>query len=555
MKRDVGGWVTRLDDEMVARYTARGQWSGITLARCAFDRANDMPNRIAVVDGAAELTFKSLLSRALQLLWHLRDQGLRSGDVVSFQLPNWHEAMVINLAVCLGGFICNPIVAIYRDAEVGFILRDSRSRMLFIPENFRGVDYVAMMERIKPGLPDLRDVVLVRGRRSGFSSFDAWVNDSDVSNDRAAKGPSDEVIDPNAIKMLLYTSGTTGNPKGVLHSHNTIRAEIEAITQFWEVTASDVVLMASPVTHITGYLYALELAFSAGIKAVFMDRWNAETAINLVSIHGVTFSIGATPFLVEIVEATESHGRGMTLPSLRLFACGGTAVPPEIIQRAGHVLPNCKTFRIFGCTEAPTISAGLGKNDPIACGATTDGRILNHEVRIVDTENGRVMPSGAEGEILTRGPEVMLGYTNLETTADAFDVDGFFKTGDLGFVSSDGFITISGRKKDLIIRGGENISPKEIEDVLHRHPAIQEVSVVAMPHSRMGETPAAYVILRPGASLSLDGLKTFLEEAKLARQKFPERLVVVEDFPRTASGKVLKHVLRARIVEEASILR
>jgi acyl-CoA synthetase (AMP-forming)/AMP-acid ligase II len=533
MRKDVSGWQTRLSDEMVARFTAGGQWSGVTLVSAARKQALG-DNGVAVVDGATQHRFSDIYDKAQRLAAQFRRRGLQPGDVVSFQLPNWHEAMVINLAAAIGGFICNPIVAIYRDAEVGFILKDARARVLFIPERHRNFDHAAMAERLREQLPELTDVVLVRAGRTGDSSYEAWTA-------TAADGAFPDV-DANAIKLLLYTSGTTGKPKGVLHSHNTIRAEIDAVTKFWSLTARDAVFMPSPVTHITGYLYALELPFAIGIRAVMMDRWDAAQAIQLITSHGLSFSIGATPLLVELVAAVDRAG--ISLPSLRFYASGGAPVPPEVIARARAALPNCTSFRVYGSSEAPTVSLGIAPGDPVERGAATDGRIFNHEVRIVDDVTGADCGIDQEGEILARGPEVMLGYTDPVQSVEAFDPHGFFRTGDLGSVDAEGYLTVSGRKKDLIIRGGENISPKEVEDVLHRHPAIREVAVVAMPHPRMGETPCAYAILRPGAELDLAGMIGFLESNGLARQKYPERLVLVDDLPRTASGKVLKHELR-----------
>lgn len=543
MKMDVSGWETRLDDEMVANYTLAGQWTGLTVPDCARKCAQEHPDGVAVVDGDRQMTFREVLERAVHLANALRQRGVRAGNVVSFQLPNWHETLVINLAASIGGFVCNPIVPIYRDAEVGFILRHSHTKVLFIPETFRSTDYVAMVERLRSQLPQLQEVVLVRARRDGYGAFSDWI---------AGDGPVAAFPDPdpNAVKLLLYTSGTTGDPKGVLHSHNTLRAEIDAVIRFWALTAKDVVLMPSPVTHITGYLYALELPFARGMKAVLMERWDASDALRMIEKHEASFSIGATPFLVELVSEVEKQAK--RLPSLRLYGSGGAPVPPEVVRRATAVLPNCRTFRVYGSSEAPTVSLGVAPSDPVERGATTDGFIFNHDVRIVDAGSGALLPTGQAGEIVTRGPEVMLGYTNPQYTQEAFDAEGFFHTGDLGFVDAEGYITVSGRKKDLIIRGGENISPKEIEDVLHQHPAIMEAAVVAMPHPRMGETPCAYVALRPGRTLDFDAMTRFLEQAKLARQKFPERLFILDELPHTASGKVLKHVLRARSARDAA---
>jgi acyl-CoA synthetase (AMP-forming)/AMP-acid ligase II len=543
IKRDVSGWETRLNELTIAKYVAGRQWNGLTLLDCAKRCVHEHPDRIAVIDGDVQLNFKTLLADSFSLASALRRSGMKPGDVLSFQLPNWHESLVINLAATIGGFVCNPIVPIYRDAEVRFILRNSRTKVLFIPEKFRSIDYVSMIERMRAELPHLQHVVKLRTPAGNEDSYAGWLERGQVIGDQFLP------VDPNAVKLLLYTSGTTGDPKGVLHSHNTLRSDIDASIEFWSLTQDDVVLMPSPVTHITGYLYALELPFARGVPVVMMDRWEVSKAVALTERYGVTFSIGATPFLLELVAEVERLNSN--LKTLQLYVSGGAPVPPEVINRARKVLPNCQTVRAYGCSEAPTISLGVRLGDSLDFGAVTDGFVYNHEIRVVDDTSGELLNGrNLEGEILVRGPEVMLGYTNPEHTAEAFDEDGFFRTGDLGRLDEHGYITISGRKKDLIIRGGENISAKEIEDILHLNTAIQEAAVVAMPHPRLGETPCAYVVLRPGALLDFDQLKAFLEQALLARQKIPERLFVVKELPRTSSGKVLKHVLRARVASD-----
>ncbi len=554
MRTDISGWTTRLDDAMVAHFTASGQWKGQTLAGSAAHWANKAPATPVVIDDVAMLTFADLHNRGLQLAAALRSNGVKRGDVISFQLPNWHETLVINLAASLGGFVCNPIVPIYRDAEVGYILKHSRTRVFFIPGHFRSIDYLAMVERLRPDLPELQTVVVLReDANSGRAGYEAYgeLLASQQAEDRTTLAASFPPVDPNAIKLLLYTSGTTGEPKGVLHSHNTIAAEVEAASAFWGLGASDVVLMPSPVTHITGYLYALEMPVSVGMKVVLMERWQASDAIDLIERHGCSFTIAATPFLVEL--CAEAEKRGVLLPSLRCFASGGAPVPPEVVRRASTALPECLIFRVYGSSEAPTVSLGVRQGDDPDLGATTDGAIANHDARIIDQVTGEFAAMGREGEIVTRGPEMMLGYTKPEYTEESFDAHGYFHTGDLGLISADGYITVTGRKKDLIIRGGENISPKEIEDLLHEHPSVQEAAVVAMPHARLGEAPCAYVVLRLGTSFDIEAMVTFLEQARLARQKFPVHLFFVDSLPCTASGKVLKHVLRdraRRVVEE-----
>jgi acyl-CoA synthetase (AMP-forming)/AMP-acid ligase II len=546
VRKDISGWSTRLTDDMIERYTRDGAWTNRTVADSAIERGRDPLQRIAVEEGSRVADFRELLANARRLADALARMGLKPGDVLSFQLPNWAEALSINLAACLGGYICNPIVPIYRDAEVSFILHDARSKVLFIPESFRNFDYIGMARRLRPALPELKEVVVVRGAANEYRAYEDLLATGGVAAARA-------VVDANAVKLLLYTSGTTGKPKGVLHSHNTLRAEIDAVTRYWNITQDDVILMASPVTHVTGYLYGLELGFVTGAKVVLMERWDAGAAVDLVQQHAVTLSIGATPFLAELV--AETARRQDTLPSLRLFGCGGAAVAPELVERATRLLPNCVVCRIFGSSEAPTVTLGVQSRAEQELGATTDGRIVNHEVRIVDASTGTPVADGVEGEIVTRGPELMLGYTDWAETVKAFDDDAYFHTGDCGFLSHTDFITISGRIKDLIIRGGENLSPKDIEDALHLHPAVRDVAVVGMPHERLGETPCAFVELMAGQTLDLAGVTSFLEQARIARQKFPEKIVVVDELPRTASGKIRKQVLRVRAKELGAVER
>jgi acyl-CoA synthetase (AMP-forming)/AMP-acid ligase II len=542
VRTDISGWVTRLSDEDIARYTASGAWRNVTLADCAARLAQRVPDRVAVVEGERSVSFRRLFDEARQLAAALRGRGLQPGDVISFQLPNWVETMVINLAACLAGLVVNPIVPIYRDAELRHILRDARSRLLFVPPSFRGFDYTAMAQRLRPALPMLREVVVVRGQAAGCSAY------PDLLGSGSAGLPLPERTDPHAVKLVLYTSGTTGSAKGVLHSHNTIMSEIDAVIGFWGITDRDAVLMPSPVTHITGYLYALEIAFAAGVKVVLMERWNAAEAVELIARHGVTFSVGATPFLKELVADVEA--RRAALSSLRLFMSGGAPVPPELIYRANQVLPGCMTFRVYGSSEAPTVTLGIRSQAENHLGATTDGRIVNHEVRLADPQTGAPVQGDADGEICSRGPEMMLGYTDWQQTQESFDADGYFHTGDLGHYVDGDYLCVSGRKKDLIIRGGENISPKEIEDVLHTHPAIKEAAVVAMPHARLGEGVCVFVVPQPGHAIDVASAAACLERAGLARQKFPERVELVEELPRTASGKVQKNVLRERIAAQ-----
>jgi|LNAP01.1.fsa_nt_gb acyl-CoA synthetase (AMP-forming)/AMP-acid ligase II len=519
-------------------YKANGAWMNKTTTDFAQLRALQMPDMVAVVEGDRRLSYAFLLADARRLAAGLRDLGLQKGDVISFQLPNWWESMVINLAASLGGWAVNPIVPIYRDAEVGFILSDCQAKVIFVPQQFRSIDYLDMLRRIADEGGARPLVMTVRGTEAA-----AGANTYENLGMGSAPWVGNEAA-PDDLKLVLYTSGTTGRPKGVLHSHNTLMAELQAVTDFWHTTDSDVVIMPSPVTHITGYTYALEYVFFRGIKVVLMERWDAQQAIALIQAEEATITVGATPFLAELTAAVESSGA--RLPSFRLFASGGAPVPPDLVLRASRAMPNCLVCRVYGSSESPTVTLGINNAADQERGAVTDGKVFNNDVRIVDPETGETLGVGKIGEIVVRGPEVMLAYSRAADTQDAFDAQGFFRTGDLGRLSEDGFITVTGRKKDLIIRGGENLSPKEVEDLLHAHPDVLEAAVVAMPHARLGETPCAYVVLKPGKDMALAQMAEYLDTKHLARQKFPEQLFVVDSLPKTASGKILKHVLRTR---------
>ena len=523
----------------VARYRHAGVWLDKTVAEFAAEAAERDPDRITHVFEGKACRIGELLQEAQALAAGLQSRGLVRGDVVAFQLPNWREALVIDLAASMLGLVVAPIVPIYRDAEVAHMLADSGARAAFFPTSYRGFDHAAMMQRLAPDLPALRLCCSVRGPVPDFEGYEALVGERGTW--RGAPR-----VDPNAVKLLLYTSGTTGRPKAVLHSHNTGPVTLRKAFEHWGQRPGDSVLMASPVTHITGFSYGMELPLVCGTRTVFMERWDAAEAVALIDREQVAASMGATPFLHELLNEAVRQGR--RLPSLRLFACGGAEVPPALIRRCADVLENCRAFRVYGSSEAPLVTLGFVREGTLDLAAGTDGEVVHYDVRIVDDE-GRAVPVGDEGEICVRGPAMALGYADAAQCAQGFDADGFFATGDLGRLTPEHAIVVTGRKKDLINRGGEKISAKEIEDILHRHPAVYEAAVVAMPHERLGEGVCAYVVTRSGQGLDFAQLQECMARSGVARQKHPERLVLVDSMPRTASGKVQKDRLRQDIRE------
>lgn len=513
---------------------AHGFWRDQTLADMAVARVAQAPDFIAYVAGAARFSRAQIWAEAQSLAAAMAGLGLQPGDVISFLTPNWVEAAVINLAAAASGLIINPIVHIYRDAEVGQMLADCGAKLLFIAAEFRGYDYAAMAARLWGSLPALQNIVVLRGAHEGMLAYDALLA---YGQGRAFTRPK---VDARGVKLLLYTSGTTGKPKAVLHSHNALTRAVDESARHWGIQAGDAMIMPSPVTHISGYSNGLETPWICGTRTVLMESWNAEAALALIETHEVVGTVAATPFLTELAQAARAAGK--TLPSFRFFACGGAAVPDTVIPAANAAFADARAFRVFGSSEVPLVTLGYPAATDAHLAATTDGAPLDYDVRIVDEVDGDVA-AGGEGEILARGPAMFMGYADPAQTAEVLTADGYFRTGDIGCITPEGALKITGRKKDLIIRGGENISAKEIEDVLAAHPLVQEAAVVAMPHPRLGEGVCAYII---GTATAAE-LVAHVAASGLAKQKTPEHFVFVTDLPRTASGKVQKHILRAEI--------
>lgn len=539
MRQDISGWNVQWNQARAAQWVTGRQWLNRTIADAVREAAQTEPERVTQSCGSREITTGEVWDKASRLASALWERGFRSGDVVAFQTPNWHEAVFIDVAACVLGLVVCPIVTIYRDLEVKHILFDSRAKGIFIAEEFRGFDFAAMLSRLRPALPTLQYVWTVRGATGSGDDLEDLIAGAPPL---AAVPP----VAPDAVKLVLYTSGTTGKPKAVLHSHNTLIRATLMCAWHWGIQPGDTTLMPSPVTHVTGFSHGLEMPFYGGTRCVLMEKWDAAEAAAIIERERVSFTIGATPFLQELMDVVEASGR--TLPSLRLFPCGGAAVAPEIIYRVKRILPNCRAFRVYGSSEAPMITLGFCAPGQERLAAETDGEIVDYEVRVVNSE-GRAVGIHQEGEICARGPSLFLGYADPVHSAEAFDADGFFRTGDIGFVTADNAVVFTGRIKDLINRGGEKISAKEVEDLLHQHPAVMNAAVVAMPHARLGETVCAYVIARPGANVTAADITALLDAAGVAKQKYPERIIFVDEFPKTASGKVKKDLLRADVRE------
>ena len=539
MRSDPGGFATRWCDELAARYLSEGHWQASTLVDAARKALGADPDHVLLIEGERRLPRRDAWDQSLRLAAFFLSRGLKPGDVVSFQLPNWVESAVIALAARMTGLVINPVPPIYRESELAHILADCGAKLIFVPGTFRSQDHAAMLAGLRADLPDLRDVVVVRD-----GGVLTW-------SDALALPPVDEAalprIDPASVMMVMYTSGTTGKPKGVLHTHYSYDHRVRAMGEAWGIGPDDIVFMPSPVTHITGAIWAIDMAWTHGSSSVLMDVWTAEEGIRAIEENRCTINGGATPFLQQLLDTAAS--RPEAIASLRLFFCGGTTVSSDLIRKASATFPDCMFFRCYGSTEMVSATLGISDRSQADLGADTDGAVIYPaELRIIDATDGHPLPDGTEGEIIARGPGLFVGYANPSDNDGNFDEDGFFRMGDLGRIvrGSDGgeYVVITGRTKDIIIRSGENISPKEVEDILFNHPAIAEVAIVAMPSQKTGEKGCAFIIPRDGQAIDLPEIRRFLDQAGLARQKYPEHVVLVADLPRVPSGKVRKDVLR-----------
>jgi cyclohexanecarboxylate-CoA ligase len=537
---------TILTAEQTERFTASGDWQNKTLTDFLDQAAAATPEKTASVDARRSISYAELKQQVDRCALGLLELGVAPGDVVSVQLPNWIEWLVVHYAAVRIGAITNPLIPVYRDREISFMMARAQAKVLVIPASFRGFDFPAMIERVRPKLPSLEHVLVVDSGpelAEGFHSWEefmaaAWEDRRDLASLTALRP------DPNSLSLLIFTSGTTGQPKGVMHTHNTLVAGSMPWPDKLGMDQSSVIHMASTFAHLTGYLYGVSLPLQLGATGVFQDVWKAEAFVELVEEHGIQHTSGATPFLHDLLVATNLADHDVS--SLKRFCCMGAPIPRVMVRQALQELPGMSVFGGWGQTECGLVTMG-SPTDPVEKIITSDGRALGGmSIRIVDLE-GAVQPAEAEGRLQIQGPFLFQGYLGqLDATRELFDGD-WFDTGDLGSIDAEGYLKIAGRTKDVIIRGGENIPVAYVENVLYEHPLIEAVAVVAIPHPRLQEIACAAVILKEGApELTFDAMKAFLQDKGVAKPYWPERLEVVSDFPRTPSGKIQKFQLRDR---------
>lgn len=522
-----------------------GAWNDRIITEDLEAAVASTPDRQALVaynvddDTRTALSYRELDRIVTRMAAGLASLGVKKSEVVSCQLPNWWQMTALHLACVRIGAILNPLMPIFRERELSFMLGHAHSRVLVAPKVFRGFDYAAMVEGLRGKLPDLQHTLVIGGE--GGNDFgqvlleQPWETRVDTHALFAERH-----LDGDDVVQLLYTSGTMGEPKGVLHTSNTLFSNVRAYAERLHLNSEDIVFMASPMAHQTGFLYGLMMPIYLQTTAVLQDVWDPLYAVKIIAAEKPTFTKASTPFLADLLDVAPKHRQ--ELASLRMFASAGAPIPEALVERAGTAM-NAKIISAWGMTENGAVTTTRPEDDPERA-IHTDGQALPYmEVQVVD-DHGHKVPSGTEGNLMVRGGSLFVGYLQRP---ELYDVDehGWFATGDLARMDAQGYIRVTGRTKDVVIRGGENVPVVEIENLLYKHPAISSVALVGCPDERLGERVCAYVTLKEGhAELSLEDVVAFLQEQRLAKTYLPEYQEVLPELPRTPSGKIQKFKLR-----------
>ena len=510
------------------------------------DKAVDgQPNKTAIIsyrvaeEDSHRLSFLELDQHVTRMAAGLTGMGVNKGDVVSCQLPNGWQMTALHLACIRIGAILNPLMHIFKKHKLRFMLRHAQSKVLVVPKMFRAFNHQAMAEGLRKDLPDLEHLLVIGGE--GQQSFEdqlinrAWETETDTTALFAERR-----INADDIIQILFTSGTTGEPKGVMHTSNTLFSNIFPYAERLHLNSEDIVFMGSPMAHQTGFLYGLMMPIYLGATAVLQDLWQPDFARQIIAREKPTYTMASTPFLNDLVEQAASHPQD--LESLRIFVAAGAPIPGALVEKALNTT-RFKVASAWGMTENGAVTL-THPEDPPSRAIESDGVPLPFmEVKVVDLD-GNSCPPNTEGNLLVRGASLFVGYHKRPELYEV-DADGWFGTGDLARIDEQGYIRITGRTKDVVIRGGENIPIMEIENLLYKHPDINTVALVGFPDKRLGERVCAYITLNEGDKImTLDDIKTYLAEQQVSKSYFPEHLVISDALPRTPSGKLQKFKLR-----------
>jgi cyclohexanecarboxylate-CoA ligase len=544
-----------MDEGRRREYYAKGWWTRATLVAGFLRACEAHADKTAIIayrsteDAAHRLTYREVAGHVDRVAAGLIHLGIGVGDVVSAQLPNWWEFAVTALAASRIGAAFNPIVPILRRREVTFMTKLLESKVCVVPRHYRGFDHATMLADVATAVPSLQHRIVVGGEAGpGELSFEEDVLghpwERSYAQELAAR-----TAEPDAVSDIQFTSGTTGEPKGVGHTHNTLHACARAVYETLQLDVDDSVFMPAPLSHSIGFVYGCMTPLSRGMTAIYQDVWDPVRGLDIIAAESPRWTFGSTAFIVDLVRAHRNYPVDTT--SLRYFVTGGAPIPPVVVTDARSEL-GTRVIAVWGMTENGAVTC-TRLDEPPDAAAESDGLPCPWmELKVVDRTTGQSLPPDIEGELHARGASQMLGYVRRPSLTKALvDPDGWFDTGDLARLSTSGHLRITGRSKDIIIRGGENLPVAEIEKALYAHRAVAEVAVVGYPDDRLGERACAVVVPAEGATPTLDDLTDHLEEVGLPRAYWPERLELMAALPRTPSGKVQKFVLREALAAES----
>ena len=539
----------RMDSAARERYYRLGWWRDATVVDDFGKAWRRLPEKYALVTNRTEEhagerktygEYAAMVERAAGALIEL---GVEPGEVVSVQLPNWWQFNVMLLGTFRAGASFNPILPAHRKRDVRFVTALLDSKVLILPERFRRFGYAEMARELVAEGNSVGRVVIVEGTPRGEElSFEEFFLGHPWEEVHAAE-LARRRVDPDQLAELMFTSGTTGEPKGVGHTHNTQFARARSIFETLELTSEDVVFVPSTVAHSTGLVYGCITPAMLGMKAVYQDIWDPEAALDIIEREGVTWSFVTTTFVVDMIRAQQVAPRDLS--SLRYLVSGGAAIPPAVAIQAKDVL-GTRLMAVWGMTENGAVTCTQPAEHLLEA-AESDGRPCPWmELRVVDPDTREPLGPGMVGELMARGASQMLGYVKRPSlTEHAFDDQGWFLTGDLARLDAQGHLRVTGRLKDIIVRGGENIPVAEVEAALYEHPDLLDVAVVSYPDERLGERACAFVVQKPGRQVTLEDLTAYLDRLGVAKVYWPERVEVIGEMPYTLTGKVKKFELRA----------
>lgn len=544
-------YTARYSPQQIEDYYRSGYWSTDTLHDLLTKHAERTPDKVFATDGTKCLTYRGLFDAAQWLAVGLHRKGWRAGDTATVQLPNWVEFIQVLTALARLGVVAIPIMPIYRREEIGHVLSNAGVRGAFTASTFKKFSHLDMYLDLRRDHPEL-EIVIARTDDIGdqiaedddavftIEGLEVEIDDAAAREELPAPPTADDPF------VIVYTSGTTSRSKGCVHTFNTYCAGSRALITPFGYGASDVQFGPSPVGHTTGLVTSFLLPALSGASTHLMESWEPEDAIAQIQRFGCTAAVTAPTFLHTLLDAYDPERHDLS--SMRMWTCAGAPIPAAVIERAGKILPNLRVLSLYGRSEN-LVTTTCSVKDDASRALTSDGlTIPGAEVRIIDDE-GKEVPRGTQGDIAYRGPAHMIEYLgNAEETAKLFTADGFSRSGDLGTMTDDGYVRVTGRTKEIVIRGGMNISVREIEDHLASHPELKASACIGMPDERLGEKVCCYVVAADGRDTpTVEAIRKFLLSCGMPIQKTPERIVAVDELPMTATGKVLKTQLRKDI--------